>query len=668
MDYDFNNKTTLGKIKVLMLKGEQGKTGHGAYAAYDVAEMTDKQQIYVYTGPTDSTYTRGDWYYWDEEDEAWTSGGAYNSYALTTDPTLSIEGDAADAEATGEAIAGVEDKVSRISGVSSNLFDAYIFENIWYNADGSTYSAQNVASSEYIEIDSGEYYTLSTAVAFRNLEIVWFGNDKSFISRDALTLDSGNKHITATAPNSAAFAKVGMYAVSGSRITTELLLDSYKVMFSKGATVPEYVPRFTAADYVARGMKPDLDNALLTIEKTTETTLNLFDAYIYTNEWYGANGSTQGGQYVASSDYIGITAGQPYTLSSLKVFRNLEIVWFSSAKAFIDRAALALDSGGMFITATAPSNAAYAKIGVYADSSVAITTDLLLNVYKVMFAAGSAISEYVPHITGIDYAARNYAGYAEYKGQRISILGDSLSTFGGSASDPASQRISDGTYTYIGNRCRYPQNNLLTDVRLTYWYSLIEHFGMELGINDSWAGSRVSWDGQTEGADVGADKYIASPTRIGHLGENGTPDIILINAGTNDIIQNVPVGTFDYSSPMGLTEEEIAALPVATFADAYRTLLIRLLYSYPDSMLLVMLPNYTAPAYYDPQKEDSYSEIIKEACDYFGVKWFDTRTCGVTVFNYETYIGDGVHYNADGMRMLSKNLAKYIKYNFTTFK
>ena len=114
MDYDFNNKTTLGKIKLLMLKGEQGKTGHGAYAAYDVAEMTDKQQIYVYTGPTDSTYTRGDWYYWDEEDKAWASGGAYNSYALTTDPTLSIEGDAADAKAVGDELSGINSEIAPV--------------------------------------------------------------------------------------------------------------------------------------------------------------------------------------------------------------------------------------------------------------------------------------------------------------------------------------------------------------------------------------------------------------------------------------------------------------------------------------------------------------------------------------------------------------------------
>lgn len=149
MDYDFNNKTTLGKIKLLMLKGEQGKTGHGAYAAYDVAEMTDKQQIYVYTGPTDNTYTRGDWYYWDEEDEAWTSGGEYNSYALTTDPTLRVEGDAADAKAVGDRFDEVAADIATIDKVSLNadiLFNkgpssTHVSSDVTYepNDDGSIY-------------------------------------------------------------------------------------------------------------------------------------------------------------------------------------------------------------------------------------------------------------------------------------------------------------------------------------------------------------------------------------------------------------------------------------------------------------------------------------------------------------------------------------------------
>ena len=60
--------------------------------------MSDTDKIYVYTG-NESGYTYGNWYY--HNGTTWVSGGVYNSQALETDPTLSVEGMAADAAATG---------------------------------------------------------------------------------------------------------------------------------------------------------------------------------------------------------------------------------------------------------------------------------------------------------------------------------------------------------------------------------------------------------------------------------------------------------------------------------------------------------------------------------------------------------------------------------------
>ena len=190
---------------------------------------------------------------------------------------------------------------------------------------------------------------------------------------------------------------------------------------------------------------------------------------------------------------------------------------------------------------------------------------------------------------------------------------------------------------------------------------LILKLGFTLGINDSWAGSCVSWNG-SETSDAGADIYIASQTRIDHLNDNGSPDFILVNAGTNDIGKNVTVGTFNTESPVNYTPEQIAALSVATFADAYRAMLIRLQKTYPLARIVVMLPNYTT-SYYDPTKADAYLEIIKEACDYFGIPWVDMRTTGITMYNTGTYTGDGIHPNVAGMTLLYDKLVKFFKYS-----
>lgn len=68
-------------------------------AAKTVSEMTDKTRLYVYAG-SEAGYTAGNWYYWNGS--AWTSGGKYGDIAL--DDTLTVQGAAADAKATGDAI------------------------------------------------------------------------------------------------------------------------------------------------------------------------------------------------------------------------------------------------------------------------------------------------------------------------------------------------------------------------------------------------------------------------------------------------------------------------------------------------------------------------------------------------------------------------------------
>ena len=84
-----------------------------------VASMTDKEQIYVYTG-TEEGYTFGNWYYWDGT--AWTSGGAYNAIEVNTDGTLTKEGAPADAKATGLRIDSLKDDIGGLS-FSINSYD-----------------------------------------------------------------------------------------------------------------------------------------------------------------------------------------------------------------------------------------------------------------------------------------------------------------------------------------------------------------------------------------------------------------------------------------------------------------------------------------------------------------------------------------------------------------
>ena len=240
----------------------------------------------------------------------------------------------------------------------------------------------------------------------------------------------------------------------------------------------------------------------------------------------------------------------------------------------------------------------------------------------------------------------------KYNGKKLSILGDSISTFG----SPSATNES-GTYCYSyypTATCRYSEDgvdSIQFNVNNTYWMQLIKATGMILGINESYRGSCVSGSGDTA---------FCSQTRINHLGENGTPDVILVYGGTNDAGNSVTLGTFnggvysDYD-----TASEIAALPVTTFADAYKAMLIRLMYTYPTAEIVVVLPTFTT-SYYTIAQLDNYIEVIKEACDFFGIKWIDIRANKLTIFNKATYLSDGIHPNAAGMTLIFEKIYKHL--------
>lgn len=257
------------------------------------------------------------------------------------------------------------------------------------------------------------------------------------------------------------------------------------------------------------------------------------------------------------------------------------------------------------------------------------------------------------HIKTKNFDSANFKAI-ELAGKKISILGDSISTFG-----VPDQNNATGTWTYPGNRCRYPQSNLLTNVNYTWWKRLLDYCGATLGINESWAGSRVSNTQPTDSGDLGPNRCISSLTRIGHLGLNGNPDYIFVYAGTNDAGNNVTIGTFDTTNPKNYTEQQIAELPVATFADAFRTMLIRLLYYYRSSKIIVLFPNFTE-TYYTITNLDQYVEIEREACDFFGIRYIDLRTAGITVYNGITYLPDGTHPNASGMELLFNIILNFL--------
>lgn len=244
------------------------------------------------------------------------------------------------------------------------------------------------------------------------------------------------------------------------------------------------------------------------------------------------------------------------------------------------------------------------------------------------------------------------ASSSYFRGKVISILGDSISTFSG--------YIPTADGHNLTHRARYPQADLLTDVEKTWWKMLINNLGAKLGINDSWAGSRVSNSSSTDSGDIGPNACMASLTRITNLGANGTPDIILFYGGTNDAGASVTIGSFD--STQNYTTADLSKTTWTNFADAYKDAIMRLQYYYPNALIVSILPMYTT-LYYTIANLDAYNEQIKLICDYFGVHVIDLRQCGINFANKGTMLGDGIHPKAEGM----ERMEKYIRKSLTSF-
>lgn len=262
----------------------------------------------------------------------------------------------------------------------------------------------------------------------------------------------------------------------------------------------------------------------------------------------------------------------------------------------------------------------------------------------------------------------------ELKGKKVSILGDSTSTFGGNYTTSGTDKFSDGVWTYENNRIEFPNassgtnsRHWVTSVNDCWWKKIIDAQEMILGINDSWAGAMIQWDGETESTIAGENIHCASQTRIDHLGENGTPDVILVSCGSNDILHGSNIGTFDTTNPANLTNEEITNLPVNTFADATRTMFIRLQKTYPNARIVLVSPYYVTNVQLGAQKIDLYLDLMAEICDYFGVQFIDSRKCGLSIYNRDSYTcSDGLHLNQDGQIILAKAVNDCLLLDYST--
>lgn len=199
--------------------------------------------------------------------------------------------------------------------------------------------------------------------------------------------------------------------------------------------------------------------------------------------------------------------------------------------------------------------------------------------------------------------------------KRISILGDSVSTFAGITPPEA----------LFYDAWRQEETGV-TSPDDTWWMQVIQGMGGMLGVNNSYAGSTVSGGFMTSGT---------SEKRLRTLSAEGEPDMILVAMGANDWGFGVHPQEFEYE---------------------YRRMLQRMKRLYPRAEIWCATILRGKPV---PEEEmffnvdgvispNIYSDIIRGIGTEEAVHLAD-----VSGYHMEYETIDGVHPNREGMKMIA---------------
>lgn len=212
-------------------------------------------------------------------------------------------------------------------------------------------------------------------------------------------------------------------------------------------------------------------------------------------------------------------------------------------------------------------------------------------------------------------------------GKKLSILGDSISTYKGISDDASA----NSTLTYNPYYYRDP-----LPLEKTYWKLVMKQLGLTLCVNNSWSGGNLS----------GRDNPDSGVNRANHLSRNdgAKPDIIIVFMGINDLGRRVDISVFsvDYEYTSMTIKER-----------------------YPNAMVCcVNLPDRDIVI---KKRTEQFNAAIDTAVKSAGDNFFVADLFQSRLNNDCYYMNtlDGLHPDEDGMRMIAEVVIDAIKQHCT---
>lgn len=249
-----------------------------------------------------------------------------------------------------------------------------------------------------------------------------------------------------------------------------------------------------------------------------------------------------------------------------------------------------------------------------------------------------------------------------FAGKKISILGDSISTYSG-ITDGAAADTTNSTIRYNLVWGGYNPHNAAfggSSVDSTWWQSTINALGADRLVNNSHSGGSVF------------NRALVRCTQLhDNTGDNAgeTPDIIFVYLGTNDNNRTMGNAASLLMSQIKQLGDNDSYSPT-NLAEAYAVMLYRIQKAYPDAEIYCLTNLERSDV--DVEKTHAVCKVIRDVVALFdGVYLADIGALtGITLDNpdYELYIpkdggGKSIHPGVLGMKEISRVLLTAIAEN-----
>ncbi len=213
------------------------------------------------------------------------------------------------------------------------------------------------------------------------------------------------------------------------------------------------------------------------------------------------------------------------------------------------------------------------------------------------------------------------------KGKRLSVLGDSVSTYNGVSNDAQANN------TILSNPSYYCKRHF--PVESAYWHIVLDKYGMSLCVNNSWSGGNLS----------GRDNICSGVNRALQLARDSgeAPDFIIVFMGLNDLGRGIDK---------------------TVFALDYELTLLRIREKYPEACVCcVNMPDRYGQF---AERTKEINNAIENAVSKMGEGFFIARLYDYKFKDFDDYYYmtfDGLHPNFKGMEIIADVICRAIDEN-----